>query len=310
MNMLTLIVALVIEQLRPVDAGRWVRAPLSRVADRFWPHDDESESSGRARWWVVVTGLVVSTWVAWMVLAWLHPLFAFAFNVFVLYLVMAHRRENHCFSDIVLALSTGDTERARTILGEWDGRDHAGASAGEVARLAIERALVAAHRNLFGPVFWFVILPGPVGAVLYRVAERFAQDWGRGAAPGEGMRAPFGRFAQRAFDAIDWVPVRLTAMAFSVIGNFEDAIYCWRAQSMLWADKASGILIASGAGALGVRLGLPIHESGGVVDRPEMGLGSKADVGYMQAAAKLVWRVLVLVLLLLALLGIASWVGR
>jgi adenosylcobinamide-phosphate synthase len=79
---------------------------------------------------------------------------------------------------------------------------------------------------------------------------------------------------------------------------------------MLWADRTSGILIAAGAGALGVRLGMPVHETGDIVERPEMGVGDEADADFMQSTVGLVWRALVLCLLMLALLAIAGWVGR
>ncbi|MFN4065259.1 MAG: CobD/CbiB family protein, partial [Parazoarcus communis] len=84
---------------------------------------------------------------------------------------------------------------------------------------------------------------------------------------------------------------------------------CWRTQSMLWPDKGSAILLASGGGALGVRLGMPVHISGEIVERPEIGVGDEADVDSMQSTIGLVWRALVVCLLLLALLGIAGWVG-
>lgn len=315
MILFTLIVALLIEQVRPLDVTRWVRSPLQRVSRRLQALDREArDETGRVIWWSAVLGLTLMSGLVWLVLGWMHPLFAFAFNVLVLYLVLAHRRENRYFADVLLALSAGDVERGRTMLAAWTGtRDaqaYARASASELARLSIERMLLSAHRNLYGPIFWFVLLPGPVGAVMYRVAAYLAETSGQGGGDRSGGPPGLSAYARRSFVRIDWLPVRLTALAFSVIGNFEDAIYCWRAQSVLWPDKASGILIASGAGALGVRLGLPIHESGAVVDRPEMGLGGKADVGYMQAAATMVWRVMVLVLLLLALLGIASWVGH
>jgi adenosylcobinamide-phosphate synthase len=237
----------------------------------------------------------------------IHPLFAFVFNVGVVYLAMGFRQQAHCFTEIHLALSTGKLEHARTLLGQWRGVDCGRAGAAEVARLAIEQTLVSAHRRVFGVLFWFVVLPGPSGAVMYRLSNFLADAW---AARADTELGRFGDFAQRAFEVIEWVPVRLTALAFSVIGNFEDAQFCWRAQSMLWANKASGILLSSGAGALGVRLGMPVHESGGIVDRPELGVGGEADPGYMHGAAKLVWRVLVLYLLLLTLFGLAGWVGR
>jgi len=68
----------------------------------------------------------------------------------------------------------------------------------------------------------------------------------------------FSRFARLAFAALDWLPVRFTAAAFAVVGDFEDAVYCWRTQAANWPDPALGIVLASGAGAIGVRLGMPI----------------------------------------------------
>ena len=130
-------------------------------------------------------------------------------------------------------------------------------------------------------IFWFILLPGPSGAVLYRLARFFDEEWS--ARRGDPEFGDFGDFAHKAYAALDWLPVRLSAAAFSVVGDFEDAVYCWRAQANQWADKASGILLASGGGALGVRLGMPIHESGEVVERPEMGIGDEADADFMQS---------------------------
>ena len=135
----------------------------------------------------------------------------------------------------------------------------------EVARLAIEEALVAAHRNVFGVAFWFILLPGPSGAIFYRLAYFFNEVWGNRAQSDE--FGDFGDFSRRIFAILDWLPVRLTAIAFSIVGDFEDGVYCWRAQATQWKDKASGILLASGGGALGVRLGMPIHESGELIER-------------------------------------------
>ena len=42
-------------------------------------------------------------------------------------------------------------------------------TATEVARVAIELALVGSHRQVFGPIAWFVVL-GPAGPVLYRAS--------------------------------------------------------------------------------------------------------------------------------------------
>ncbi len=72
-------------------------------------------------------------------------------------------------------------------------------------------------------------------------------------------------------------------------------------------QRTSGILLASGGGALGVRLERPIRESGQIVKRPALGCGKKARIGSMQAAVSLVWRALILFLLVLGVIGIADW---
>lgn len=305
MTLFSLIVALLIEQLRPLSVARFVQTPLQTFArfleDRF---NDGEARHGAVAWWVAVITVCFVSALSYFLLWNIHFALAMAFNVVVLYLTMGFRQVSHFFTDIQLALRMGELARARQLIGEWRGRSHAESSSSEVARLAIEEALVAAHRNVFGVIFWFVLMPGPSGALLYRLARFFDEAWGRRS--GDLDFGDFGAFAQKAFAVLDWVPVRLTAAAFSIVGDFEDGVYCWRAQASQWKDKASGILVASGGGALGVRLGMPIYESGEVVERPEMGIGDEADSDFMQSTTGLVWRTLVLVFLVLALLGVAK----
>lgn len=300
MTLISLILALLIEQFRP--RGRFAlssawAARVSRLQRRL-------PAGGLASGGVILLTALISA-LLHLLLWHLHPLLAFVFNVLVLYLTMGFRCDLHAFTAIQVALRIGELTRAQTLLAGWRGGGRpdalATADATEVARLAIEQALVRAHRNVFGIVFWFVILPGPSGAVLYRLACAQAER-------SQGLE-PDNRLMGRAFEFLDALPARLTALSFSVVGNFEDAIYCWRTQAVLWPDRSSGILIASGGGALGVRLGMPIHESGEIRGRPEMGAESEADADYMQSTVGLVWRALMVCLLLLAVGSIAGWVG-
>lgn len=293
MTLLPLLMVLVIEQIRPLSEHGAVAA-VQRALVALHARLVRAVGGGRA-WWLSIAVATGGSVLAYGVLYGLHPLLGLTFNIAVLYLAFGYRDEMRLFGDIHLALSTGETAQARALLERWCGSDLEGAGADELTRIAIEQAFVRAHRRLFGVIFWLVLLPGPTGAVLYRVASVLTHQGGH---------------AERAFALLDWLPVRLTAMAYAVIGNFENAIYCWRTQSMLWPDGASAILISSGGGALGVRLGSPIHESGRIVERPEMGIGDVADVSHMHGAAKIAWRVLVLYLLLLALLQVAGWASR
>lgn len=308
MTLFSLIAAFLLEQLRPLNFAAAVVDPLSRLAGFLESKFNAGEHRhGMIAWLATVVPLVCLSLVVYYALYSVQPLLALAWNVAILYLTMGFRHQSHFFTDIHAALQEKDLERARSLVAQWRGHGAELASSNDIARLAIEQALVGSHRHVFAVVFWFVVLPGPSGALLYRLADFFAARWGERTEPEFGA---FGEFARRAFALIDWLPARVTAAAFAIVGDFEDAVYCWRTQAGRWTDSASGILLASGAGALGVRLGMPVYESGEITERPEIGLGEEADVDFMQSTIGLVWRTLVLCLLLLTLLGIASWVGH
>lgn len=306
MSLLSLIAALLLEQLHPLAAGRWVHAPLRVWADflenRF---NDGQARHGMIAWLIALLPPMILVGLTYGLLRHFHPLVALVLDVGVLYLTMGFRQSSHFFTDIHRALRDDDLAAARNLIAEWRGRGADRCSSSDVARLAIEKGLIAAHRNVFGVIFWFILL-GPAGAVLYRMADFFALYWGRRS---EDEFGHFGEFAQQAFALMDWLPVRITAVIFAVVGDFEDAVYCWRSQASSWFGESSGILLAAGAGALGVRLGMPVYESGEITERPELGLGEDADVDFMQSTVGLVWRAMVLCLLLLLLFQLASLVG-
>jgi cobalamin biosynthesis protein CobD/CbiB len=108
---------------------------------------------------------------------------------------------------------------------------------------------------------------------------------------------------------MEWLPLRLTASTFAIVGNFEDTAYCWRNQAATWPDSEAGILLTSGAGALGVKLGQTIVLDEEPVFRPEIGSGDDADADYMQSAIGLVWRALVFQLIVLMMLTVANLLG-
>lgn len=307
MGLISLIAALLLEQWRPLADRRYLFSPVARYSNFLERQFNAGEAQhGIVAWLIAVLPPVLLAWLAHALLSRASPLLALAFNVLALYLTMGFRQFSHYFTDIHLALKQEDLARARDLLAAWRGHECGELSREEVARLAIEEALAASHRHVFAVAFWFVLLPGPCGAILYRLAFFLSRRWGRSDLP---ELAQFGRFSRQAFDALDWLPVRFTATAFAAVGDFEDAIFCWRAQAAKWPDPALGIVLAAGAGAIGVRLGNPIVHDGALVERPELGLGDEADTGYLDSTVGLVWRALVLWLLVLLLLGMAAAVS-
>lgn len=310
MSLLTIILALILEQLQPLNEEKAVRAPLARyVAFLESQFNDGERTHGIVAWLVGVALPCVLIFALDWTLGWFNSVASFLLGLGVLYLTTGFRHFSRHFTSIQLALRMGELDEARRLIAEWRhrGSDRLGSS--EIARLAIEEALLSSHRHVFAPLFWFVVL-GPAGAALYRLSQYFYETWGSR----EAELGNFGRFAVTAFGWIDWLPLRFTATAFAVVGDFEDAIYCWRTQSGRWPDASSGILLSSGAGALGVRLGAPLAapvvEAAELESRPELGLGDEADADFMQSTIGLVWRSLVLGVLVLSLLTVASWVGH
>lgn len=302
MSLLSLIAALFIEQFRPLDYSRWIATPVRTLAD--WAErsfNAGGERHGALAWCLLAGGAALATAAVDFLLDAFNPVLAFAWNVLVLYLTMGFRQFSHHYTEIHLALRMGELDRARTLLADWRGVPVEMWSSNEIARQSIERALLASHRHVFAVLFWFVLLPGPSGAILYRIAALLAERW----AAMRSDREPFGRFAGRAFAAIDWLPQRVTATGFAIVGDFEDAVQCWRTRAAAWADRGAGIVLAAGAGAIGVRLAAPDVDGDALATCP----GAEADADFMQSAVGLVWRALVLWLLLLFMLGLASLAG-
>lgn len=302
MTLFTLIIVLVLEQIRPLPAERLLYRPIKNAALKI----SEILNAGALRHavlaWITLVGfpVIITAGIYWLIYR-THPWLALAFNVLVLYYTMGFRHVSHYFTRIHAALRTQDLALARELLGQWRGHLHDQSPRQEVARLTIEEGLIASHRQVFALIVWFILLPGPSGAVLYRFAHIARMAWSHQTEPKE-----FGRVSRRAFAWIDWLPTRVTAMAFSVVGDFEDAAYCWRMQSGLWPNRNDGILLAAGGGALGVRLGQPIHETAEKLERPEMGMGDEADVDHLQSLIGLIRRCIILYALILLLVAIAG----
>ena len=319
MTFFSILVALIIEQLKPLRADNQVYAGIKGFAMRIegWFNAGE-QKNGRMGWILMMLALMLPTWlVYWVFMRYNLVLLAFAWNVLIVYLTLGFRHYSHYFTSIQLALNQGDEATARQLLAEWTRSDTVGMDATEIARVAVEKSLITTHRNVFGVFFWFLMPLGPAGAVMYRVSEYLARAWNE---PDHMRNEAFGLFAVKAFYWIDWIPVRLTAVAFAVVGNFEDAIYAWRNFASRWADESRGIILAAGGGAMGVRLGTPNENApeplpldAATVDLSdrdtEMLPGEEPNLRALQSTVGLVWRALILWMILLLLLSSVVWLG-
>lgn len=304
MSLLALLAALLLSYYLPhrhLDLLQHIFQPYAHWLERSL--NDGKKLHGLIAWMAgaLLPAIVIA--VIYAVLLYIHFLLGLLFSAAVLYFTLRCSQFERRAEQIVAALRDQNIDLAREQFYDWEGSDVDNYSHAQLCRVSIETTLKRSHYGLFGPVFWFAVL-GPAGAVLYRLGYLLKTEWH----PLEDN--VFNHFAEQVFAWMDWLPARITAVCYAIVGDFEDAIYCWRTQAAIWPDKALGIILAAGGGALGVKLGEPLPFKGVIVYRPELGLGDEADPDGLQSAIGLVWRVLFLMVGFLLLLTIAHWLGH
>ncbi len=184
-------------------------------------------------------------------------------------------------------LAGADLSDARRRLAHLCSRDAADLDRDEIARAAVESVAENTSDAVTGPLLWGA-LAGPAGIVAYRCANTLDAM--------VGYRSPryerFGWAAARLDDVLNVVPARLTAaltvaLAPLVGGRPDEA---WRAT---WRDAPAhpspnaGVVEASAAGALGIRLGGANRYGGRLETRGELGTGRPARVEDLPRVARL-----------------------
>lgn len=329
MSFFAVLFALLIEQLKPLPRGNVIHDTLTSWMR--WTGRNFDAGREHHAWVVWIITAIVPALLAAAVhhlLGRVWLLSALVWDVAVLYLTLGFRQFSHYFTDIRDALERGDEAEARRLLAQWRHLDASELPRTELLRHVIEHSLLAAHRHVFGVFFWFVLLSsfglGPAGAVLYRMAEFASRYWAfKSRTVGAPINERLMALSQRLFTLLDHVPARMTAFGFAVVGNFEEAITCWRRDAWLWKHANEGIILAAAAGAVGVQLGgnaapgvtpdrSKTFDSGaapGSAGAEGFTPGLPPVTGHLRSIVGLVWRSVVLWMLLLALLTLANLIG-
>lgn len=296
MNLLALVVALVWERHQPdlparprESARRWMIWLLDNI-------NAGGERHGLLAWSLGVLAPALAVGLVALLLDGLWSPLAWAFNVVVAYFCLGFRRASYQAASVARAVGSERLAAAKAMLTEWRPGLIVGEREEDVALQTAEEILRQSLRRLFGVVFWFVLLSG-TGAVLYLLSHLARDQWH--------TEPRFGQVAARAAHLLDWLPVRVSAFSFAIVGNFQDALESWRGQAHDWGDENEGILLAAGAGALGLQLGGKVRLAGGELKRPVLGVGEPPEAEAMDGIVALVWRA---ILLWGAVLGL-FWLG-
>ncbi len=264
-----------------------------RLEARFNAHGGGWRSHGVSAWCLAVLPLTFLTWL----LAQL-PLLGGLLEILALYAALGLRSLHEHALPVLDALRRGDLSAAREGVARVVSRDTSALDASGVARAATESVLENGSDAVFAALFWFAVAGAP-GVVLYRLSNTLDAMWG--------YRTPrferFGWAAARIDDLLNFVPARLTALTYALLGQTRRALACWRRQAPQWDSPNAGPVMAAGAGALGVELGGAAVYHGEPHQRPVLGEGVPADAESIAGALSLLRRGVVLWLALILLGG-------
>jgi len=257
---------------------------FGRLADRLEQHFNGSaargwRSHGVTAWCLAVLPLTALAW-----LLSLLPSVGWLVEIVLLYLALGLRSLGEHALPVAQALWRHDLPEARRRVGCIVSRDITQLDEGGVARAATESVLENGSDAVFAALFWFIVAGVP-GVVLYRLSNTLDAMWGYRNARFE----RFGWAAARIDDVLNYLPARLVALTYALLGRTRRALRCWRTQAPLWDSPNAGPVMASGAGALGVVLGGAAIYHGEVHARPELGRGQVPQARHIEHALDLVW---------------------
>lgn len=361
MTFFSLLCALLLEQLYPPPRPHIAWSFQQRLAD--WALNNLNAGRRLHGWISWAAAVVAPTLAAYGIYRLLHwagwPL-ALAWNVLVLYLALGFRPFSDYLTAIREALERGDEAHARQLLSQWQGRPNVALPRHILTQQVLEQAVLNVHRHVFGVAAAFVLLAmlglGPAGAVLYGCADLVQAHWQRlrpvalrSLPPSNATTAQLPpakqalHAAQTAWFIINWLPTRMTAAIFAIVGNFELALDNWRhlPDARSAAGNSNGyphrrsrnesLLLAVAAGAIDVPSDFatsaapsaPVTASPDASDTPDPTLAEDAGAAYgvalhartpsgmhrLHMLARLIWRSVLLWALLIVLVTVTHWVS-
>ncbi|MGP4843140.1 adenosylcobinamide-phosphate synthase CbiB [Marinobacter sp. 1Y8] len=226
------------------------------------------------------------------------------FEVLVLWLMLSLRGLSEHGLAVANAMQSNDLPASRAAVGLIVSRNPDELTETGVATAATESMLENGADAVFASLFWFAVAGLP-GVLLHRMANTLDAMWGYR----NDRFLYFGRFAARLDDVMNWIPARLTAATYALLGDTRTAWRCWRQQGAEWESPNAGPVMAAGAGALNISLGGPAPYAEGLRERPLLGRGPLANAQSISASIDLVRRGVWLwlaALVLLALAGVGS----
>lgn len=245
-SLVILLLVLLLDRLIPDRGGlspfSWFSYWLDSVEQRF--------NGGEYRHGVAALGLTVgSVFIAVLViqslLAAMNGLLRAGFDVLILYFLVQIGGKLAIARKVADAAGNDDVSAAEAALADLPVLPGEPVSEASPAWIGTARLLSGANSLFLAPVFWYLLL-GPAGAILNVAAGTASRDWD--------WQKPrfheFGRGAYYLHQGLNWLPVRIVAIGYALVGDFENVLQGWRQQRDTWAGDSEQLLTDVGMAAL------------------------------------------------------------
>src|ERR1700754_509434 len=261
---------------------RWFRGWVNRLGD----------TSGPGRVAVILLVPVIAAALVAGILASL-PFFDLAWLVFSIAVLVYALGPREIETDIDAILRAPDTLRRDEAMAALR---HDEEALGWFAPALVGAAFYGALRRRFGVLLWFLLL-GPAGGLGYRLAQILGRD------ASLALDSATRTAAQRVADALDWIPAHLMVFAMALVSDFDAVIGAWKQWHHTSGSPRSRLdpeLLGAVARA-------------GVDADVEAGDGYVQDVSApvaeLEDARRVIRRVLIVWLAVVAVIVLAAWVA-
>lgn len=288
MSLLSVIFALIAERLVST-------LPEMRRFEFFYSYVDWLRSklptfsfqNGTVTLVIVLAGALFSVWLVSAMLGNVLTLFGFLFGIVVLIFTIGPRDLEHDVQNVISALENKDYEAANVYASELCGREITEPPM-QLVQTVKEEIILQANTRMLGVFFWFILL-GPVGAILFRASCLLKESE-------KGKNGDFAEACQEFYQIIVWLPARICVLSYAIAGSFVDTMSYWNGVSDLWLRDSEEFIVVSGVGALRYEQRIASHEPD---DEP--------DITAVQHAFSLVKRAVIVWVVLLGLLTVTGW---
>lgn len=198
--------------------------------------------------------VVVFALLQWLLHGWLFGIFRFIFNLLVLWYCLDAYQLRHELADYFSVAVKEDKlathEQSKQFIRSEAAQSKVSTSPSgvlETARAITCEIFIRSNERLFAILFWFIVL-GPVGAITYYLTVAIRDKAAQSNSEFVELLIP----ATQVFGILDWIPVRILALSYALVGHFVTGFNYLRQYFFIGIERTQEFAINSGFAALNI----------------------------------------------------------